>query len=307
VQEQAFIARSPNEAVIADAQSRVKDRPRANWKFFHHPEEWQVDAQGELVPVLSQMSMAPGAGAEPNGDFTPQQRRLEAKGWRGIPHDVLRELGIKDYVVAYVNHRGKDVCRSVFQTPYTDGTGNTGWKIDTEAMAAFIELLRKKGAIPAPRPRIVQQLLDRERGRHQFLADRRPDERNAPAVARHTMKVMACERAMAKLEAELENSIRIYGREAAPVRSALLGALRQATLQEQAEQEAVASLGHKLGRAAAAIEEPTPSKRARSRRKAEAELEVPAPLQLAPTPPPTDPGGFTASGPADDLDEDDDE
>lgn len=244
---EGFIATNPNAEVVEQKEGRVKDKPRANWMFFFHPHEWQVDVHGRIVPVLSQMSMSPGAGADPSGDFTPQKRLLESRGWVAIPHSVLRrELGIKDYVVRYVNHRGKGVCRSIFQTPFTDGTGQTGWKMDEEAYDAFIELLRQREIIPPPQPRIIQQLLDSERRRMAFLTDRRPDERNAPAVQRHEIKVRRCERAIENLEEELHDSIRVYGEEAAPVRSKLVGALRQATQRRQAEQHAVATVGARL-------------------------------------------------------------
>lgn len=220
-----FIAESPNERRTVEQAGRVKDLPRPNFVFFYHPTEWQLNVAGDLVPSIGHFSRAVGAGADANGDFTPQRNRLLSRGFIEIPTNVLG-AALPDYVAEYTNHRGKAVCRTVFQTPYNDGTGNTKWRTDDEAVTAFIAFLRRKGIVQRPKPEVVEGLLIRQEAILNRLADVRVAD-NGPAQRRHAAKVAAAERGVEVLRRELEESREVYGAPTAHARSAVLRLLQE--------------------------------------------------------------------------------
>lgn len=231
-----FIVESPNAQRATDEGGRVRDVPRPNFVFYYHPAEWQLDERGELIPSIGHFSLAPGSGADPNGDFSQRHAEMTSKGFVRIPHDVLG-AALPDYVAKYTNHRGKAVHRTVFQTPYNDGTGTTRWLDDIESRRAFVAFLRRKGLIARPRPEVVEGKLREEERKLGRLADTEPAS-NALARDRYAQKVARGQHAIETLQAELAESIAVYGRPVAPARGALL-ALLQADETVTPEAEAV--------------------------------------------------------------------
>ncbi len=249
-----FVAESPNAQRQVEQEGRVDDLPRANFVLFYHPAEWQLTHDGELTPSISHMSLAPGAGADENGDFTHRRSQLLKRGWVEIPHDVLGEE-LPDYVAKYTNKYGKAVCRTIFQQPYNDATRKTRWRYDEEAGRAFVQFLRKRGIIKQPTPEVVEGLLVAQERLLARLATVRPAD-NEAAHAVYRSKLERCEHAISVLRAELGRSRDLHGAPAAPARSALLRLLQK---QEEAEEATPVALVRKRGKRREPEPAPTPA------------------------------------------------
>ena len=162
---------SPNVRRRRDQKGRVKDDPRANFQLYFHPSDWQLTAAGEFRPVFCHVSKEPGSGAvRPDGDFALEADRLRKAGWIAIDHEILGEG--TDYVAPFRNAKGKLVHRSIFQTPFVGEGGQTDWRFDDEAFAAFVRLLRKMKVIKPPTPSLVVGHLERARERLAGQAER---------------------------------------------------------------------------------------------------------------------------------------
>lgn len=274
-----YVVESPNAQRAADIGGRVRDVPRPNFVLYYHPAEWQLTAEGELTPSISHMSLAPGAGANEKGDFQVRAGELRNRGYVEIPHDVLG-AALPDYVARYTNHRGKGVCRTIFQQPFNDGTGTTRWRADTKAIRAFVLYLRKRGVVARPQPQVIEGLLIAQ----QRVLDRQSNVRpadNAHSHRRHEAKMQAYEKAIAYLREELEESIEVYGQPEVAARSVVFDLLEQELAESAPEADEVV-------RAVQAAKKP---RRPPKAGKASTELPPPAPPE----------GGFTVD-PLDDED-----
>lgn len=209
---------SANLQAAADAAGRVSDRPRGNFVFGYHPEEWQMDVAGRLVPVIVHLSRDPGInGVGPDGSFRSAKVQYEERGYVLIPHDVL---GDTDYVAPYLNKKGAKVHRTLFQTGYNDATGNTQWAFDQEAWDAFIDLLRERGVIAQPRPEVLHGLLEQVR---QTLANKRiPRSDDQSKVDSYNMQCDLLKAQIATLEREHVKSVQVHGQGSSPGRSVVL-------------------------------------------------------------------------------------
>jgi hypothetical protein len=228
-----FLVESPNAERAVDKSGRVRDVPRPNFALYYHPAEWQLAGDGELLPSLSHMSLAPGAGADEHGDFSRRHAELTARGYVQIPHNVLG-AAMPDYVAKYRNQRGKGVHRTVFQVPYNDQSGNTRWRADDDAIRAFVTYLRKRGVVQRPTPPVIEGLIaefDRKLRRQSQITP----AGNHSARERHEKKMQAYELALGVLRRELAEAVEAYGAPASPARSAIFSLL------EEAEPEAVAA------------------------------------------------------------------
>lgn len=189
--------KSPNLQAAEAAANAVRDVPRGNFMFAHHPEDWQVSEDGTLVPTVVQLSKEPGVqGVTRAGGFKPAQIDYEGRGWILIPHDVIPG----DYVAVWSNRKGKDVHRSAFLQP-VNTANRTTWAFDAEGWSEFVAYLREKGIIPPPRPAIVQQLLDVKRSAYDNLHAPTSDAPNAHD--RYKRKLAMLKRQIGTLEDEL--------------------------------------------------------------------------------------------------------
>lgn len=216
-----FIAEdSPNLTRKRRDEGRVKDSPRGNFQFFFHPDDWQTDGQGRMVPTITQVSKDVGSGAvRADGDFDPELLRLQKAGWVAIPHDVL---GAVDYVTPYKNKKGKLVHRSIFQVPYNTADGTTEWAHDADLWADFIKLLRTKGIVKAPAPAVVQALIRKTEQRLEFLLRRQPNREAEPEkVENWQRKLDLCRLTLTNLAVEFEAACKVHGSPAAPGRTRL--------------------------------------------------------------------------------------
>ena len=67
--------------------------PGNPWQYAHHPDCWAV-FDGELMPVLNQVAIAPGVNHIGSDlDLSELYMRFEAKGWTFIPYDFGSEDG----------------------------------------------------------------------------------------------------------------------------------------------------------------------------------------------------------------------
>lgn len=282
-----FQVESPNAQRQADLGGRVRDVPRPNFILYYHPAEWQLTENGELTPSISHFSLAPGAGADEHGNFTARAAELQARGYVQIPHDVLGE-SMPDYVASYTNHRGRKVNRTVFQEPYNDGTGNTKWLADTEAIRAFVAYLRRRGIVKPPRPEVIAGILTQQERVLDRLASIVPRD-NDRAHRRLEQKMQAVERSITNLRAELDAANDAYGRRTAPANAVVRRLLARAS--EDADD-------------AAATVRAVRAPRVQPRRTAKKEADQPpaAPVPPAPPAPPKaedPPGGFSVEDPND--------
>lgn len=200
-----------------DRAGRVVDVPRPQFTLFYDPTDWQVLPSGEIRPSISHISMAPGAGADPDGNFEPERIRRISRGMVEIPLDVLGEG--RGYQAKYLNRRGRGVYRSIFLQPY-ESEGVTKWRPDSEAIAKFIRLLKKRGLIKAPRPSVVRGLMGQVSRKRARLGRVQPTDR-ADAVSRWREKMEMFDRQLRALDGELANSIKLYGDEVSPGRAIL--------------------------------------------------------------------------------------
>jgi hypothetical protein len=217
---QAFTAGAdPNLAPIEDAKNRVNDMPRGNFQFAYHPDDWQLNQDAELVPVISHMPKTPGCnGVDKNGDFTPARIRYENLGYRLINHDVLPG----GYVAVYRNKKGSKVHRTVFQRGH-DFQGVTHWLHDGKAWSGFIKLLRQRGIIQQPKPEVVLAMLKIKRQVYEGMRQPRVDD--AAGLTRYNEKVERMQREIATLEREMKASEELYGEATSPVRDTVLAEL----------------------------------------------------------------------------------
>jgi hypothetical protein len=241
---------SPNLATKRDAENRVRDLPRGNFMLAYHPDEWQLDARGRLIPTVVHLSKEVGHGAvAADGDFTPAEIEYKRRGYQLIPHDILGDI---DYVALYRNRKGKKVHRSIFQEPYDTANGVTEWTFDQEAWDRFISLLRKRNFIKAPRPKIVEGLLRQTEEAYDGLLRREPSRDQAEKHEAWQKKVDLIRSQVRTLKAELEASYETYGRPASRARSALAAQL--AALETTGDEDVDAVLRRTLDARAAAAE-----------------------------------------------------
>lgn len=204
---------SPNLRQQDEVANRVYDVPRANFILAHRSSEWQMDSEGNLLPVVVQLSKSPGVqGVGRRGQFGEARAWYEEQGLTLIPHDILPA----DYVALYRNEKGKKVHRTVFQQPANTADGTTVWEHDGETWKKFLRLLRVKGYVKPPLPVVVRQLLDREIKTKDGM--RSPGD-NALLRERFERDLRRCNRNIEKLEMELEASYQIYGRPVVAARS----------------------------------------------------------------------------------------
>ena len=70
--------------------------PGNPWQYAHHPDCWAV-FDGELMPLLNQVAIAPGVNHIGSDlDLSELYMRFEAKGWTFIPYDFGSEDGDSD-------------------------------------------------------------------------------------------------------------------------------------------------------------------------------------------------------------------
>jgi hypothetical protein len=229
---------SPNTAAQQDLSNRVACPPSDNFMLAYHPDEWMLDARGRLIPVLVQLSKAPGVcGVTADGSFRAAKAAYEERGWVLLPHDVLDG---QDYVALYRNRKGARVHRTVFQYGYNDATGTTKWGVDRKAYEAFITFLRRRGFIKQPRPQIVAGLLEATRETLKNKRQPRTDDHSKVEAYNEQCEILRTQ--IATLEAELATSIETYGAEEAPARGRVLHLLESlAADDDAAEQDAPAA------------------------------------------------------------------
>ena len=224
---------SPNLAAEEDRGGRVKDSPSGNYVLAHPKDEWQLNANGDLVPVLVQLSRTPGVqGVGTRGEFGAAQAYYLERGFTLIPHDILPT----DYVALYLNRKGQRVHRSVFQSPI-DGPNGTIWTCDEESIAKFIKLLRIRGFIRPPRPHIVRGMLHTKQQEYDHL--RPPSSDDASRRDVYDRRVVMLRKQIKSLEAELEAAVVTFGDDAAPVSNTIGDLLAGALAEAEAESAAV--------------------------------------------------------------------
>jgi hypothetical protein len=231
---------SPNLKAARDAENRVKDSPRGNFIFAYHPDEWVLDHRGRLVPTIVHLSKEPGdGGVGADGDFMPAELQYRKRGWQLIPHDIL---GKQDYVALYRNVRGKRVHRTIFQEGYNTAAGTTEWAFDEDGWVMFLGLLRKKGLIKQPRPKVVAGLL---RTQQELLEDKLKREPNTDSGVKHERwekAVQTIRDGIRTLERELEKSYEVYGRPQSIGRSSVQDLLEQLEEEEGASDPETAAI-----------------------------------------------------------------
>jgi hypothetical protein len=225
---------SPNLARSAEAANRVFDVPRANFMLAHRSSEWQMNGDGELVPVIVQLSKSPGVqGVGRRGQFGEARAWYEEQGLTLIPHDILPA----DYVALYKNEQGHPVHRVAFATPENTTDGQTFWTQDSESWGKFIRLLRIRKIVKPPLPIVVKQMLDREK---RDLDSLRSPGDNHHLRVRYDRDVKRISRNIGTLEVELEASFQLYGRPVSNTRSSVADLLDAAL---DAEGDAAALYG----------------------------------------------------------------
>lgn len=202
-----FKARAPRGEEEENEQ-RVRDVPRPNFELFYDPTDWQLTADGDLIPSISHVSMAPGAGADPNGDFTNVRVMRERRGEIRIPSNVLGK-GTR-LVNRYTNRHGKSVHRPVFLEPYA-AAGATKWRPNMALIAKFVKKLRSMGVIKPPTPQVVRGLLAHAERKRNRLVGSRPPSSSTAALDAWEAKLRMFEGHIEKLKFELEQSIHEYG------------------------------------------------------------------------------------------------
>jgi hypothetical protein len=216
-----FTARAPVER-HEEAEGRVRDVPRPNFVLFHNPREWSLTGDGDLLPSLSHVSKAPGAGADPSGDFTPVRVARQKRGEVEIPTDVLGPG--THYVAQYTNQRGRPVHRTVFQEPY-DGEGATRWRADADAVRKFCHYLMRIGLIKPPAPAVVRAQIARVSRLRENHLRKRPADRGARFESWEERLGMYDAQLSRLTREHMPRAVETYGDQQSPVRAALARAL----------------------------------------------------------------------------------
>ena len=228
----------PNLAQKEDHTALVSDIPRGNFQFAYHPDDWQLDAESTLIPVVVHVSKTPGCnGVDEYGNFDQARLNYERNGYKLISHDILPS----GYVAPYRNKKRQMVHRTVFQRP-TNIHGATHWTHDAQAWRGFIKLLRKKGAVEQPRPAVLQSMIAIRENMLRAMVQPRVDD--SRAIDAYNARVDKIKRDLATLTTELESAITTYGAPEAPARSVV--------------DDVLAEL--------AALDEPTPDPKPKQRR-----------------------------------------
>ena len=224
---------SPNLAQEQEREGRVQDSPSGNYMLGHGKDEWLVDSEGRMVPVLVQLSRSPGVqGVGRKGEWGAAQAYYLERGFSLIPHDVIPG----DYVSLYLNKRGQRVHKSVFQSP-VDGPNGTLWAVDDESVRKFVQLLRVKGIIKAPRPHVIRALLHQKQGAYSTL--RPPSVDDASRRDAYDRMVTMLQKQIEGLQAELAAALVEYGDESRVIRSSVGGLLDEALAEASGDQEAL--------------------------------------------------------------------
>lgn len=202
----------------------VRDDARTNFKFFYDPKDWQVNAAGDLVPVIVHVGKEPGHGSvTPKGGFAQMEAELVQHGKVAIPHDVLG--GDQDYVAMYRNERGRKVHRSIFQMPDHGDDGQTVWRHDERAWGKFLRFLRKEGIIKQPSVGVVKGVLNTKEHLRADKVRRGPRNATAEAKLQFDREISQLDATILMLRKELAESERVYGPDEAPVHDLLDGLL----------------------------------------------------------------------------------
>jgi len=224
---------SPNLAKEEAINGRVQDSPRGNYILAHPKDEWQLSGDGELFPVLVPLSKLPGVqGCDRRGNWSAAHAYYMEQGFTLIPHDVIPS----DYVALYLNTKGQRVHRSVFQTPL-DGPNGTVWVMDEDSWRKFVQLLRVKGLVKAPRPHILRGMLHTTR--ETYLHLRPPAVEDASRRDSYDRQVTMYQKQIACLERELEGSIEEHGEDRSPAHNTIGSLLDEALGDAQADRDAL--------------------------------------------------------------------
>lgn len=227
---------SPNLEKAEAIEGRVQDSPRGNYQLAHPKDEWQLSEAGELFPVLVPLSKLPGVqGCDRRGNWSAAHAYYMERGFTLIPHDVIPS----DYVALYLNTKGQKVHRSVFQTPL-DGPNGTVWVMDEDSWRKFVQLLRVKGYIKAPRPHILRGMLHTIR--QTYLHLRPPAVEDASRRDSYDRQVSMYQKQIATLEGELAGSIEEHGEDHSPARNDIAGLLDDALGEAQADHDALTAV-----------------------------------------------------------------
>lgn len=196
---------SPNLQRQQEEEGRVQDHPSANFVLAHPRDEWTLTEDGEIRPVIVQLSKSPGVqGVDRRGGFAHAEAYYRSQGFTLIPHDIVPG----DYVAAYKNARGQAVHRSIFTEP-VDGPNGTVWVHDGESWAKFLALLKLRGIVTTPRPHIVRSMLESVRQQYDQL--RPPAIDDASRRDAYDRRVAMLRRQIATLEAALVESTKEHG------------------------------------------------------------------------------------------------
>lgn len=217
MQAQGFVPESSgNLEPGATDDGLLDDLPRGNFMFMVHPLDWQIDQRGKLVPVVVHIGKEVGNGSvSRKGDWTQHLLEHQRNGFVLIPHDILG--ADRDYVDVYRNKHRKKVHRTVFETPQVGPDGKTVYSVDLKAWWKFLDLLRLRGIVKAPQVRVVREMLNAKRMLYSDKEKRGPRNTTGEAIERYEREMRQLRDVMLMLEAELAESIRVYGEDVSVV------------------------------------------------------------------------------------------
>jgi len=226
-----FVAESSgNLDPVANNDGYVDDIPRGNFMLAVHPQDWQMDSRGKLVPVVVQIGKEVGNGSvSTKGNFAQHRLEHEKHGYVMIPHDILGPKS--DYVVVYRNQYKRKVHTSIFQTPAHGPDGKTIYGMDLPTWWKFLDLLRIKGLVKQPSVRVVRGLIASKESLYTDKVKRGPRNSTTEAVERYERDMAGLRAQIEELNRELEKSIVEYGDEVSPA-STLLDELIDQELQQ---------------------------------------------------------------------------
>lgn len=242
MQAQGFVPESSgNLEPGATDDGLLDDLPRGNFMLMIHPLDWQVDQRGKLVPVIVHIGKEVGNGSvSRKGDWTQHLLEHQRNGFVLIPHDFLG--ADRDYVDVYRNKYRKKVHRTVFETPQVGPDGKTVYSVDMKAVWKFHDLLRLRGIVKQPQVRVVRELLNQRRTLYADKEKRGPRNTTGEAVERYERDMRHLREVMTMLEAELAESVKVYGEDISVVDGRLDELLEQELAAAKASEGATASV-----------------------------------------------------------------
>lgn len=159
----------------------VRLEPKPTFWYIHHPAKWTYrHAQGEWVPMLSEMPADPGvSNVDKDGNTDAAEVAKRRRGWTVIPWEA--EPG--GYVIAYDGVAGT-VHMSKWETPKVVA-GQTRIESDEEGYWAFCKRLVSDGYIELPDPDFLNIQIERQEKKVAEWAEKAPSSpfhRDALAV-----------------------------------------------------------------------------------------------------------------------------